>query len=252
MRVIPVLDVMRGVAVHARGGDRSRYAPVRSVLSHSAADPLLLAAAYREALGATELYVADLDAIQGGEPSAVVRALCVAEHRIWLDAGASDAVRARATLACGAAHVVIGLETLPSQKDLEEIVRAVGVDRAVFSLDLRGRTPMTRRDADLPHELPELCVWADSTGIRRFIVLDLSRVGSADGADVVLLSDVREWLPRAELVAGGGIRDARDLDALAAAGYDGALVATALHEGRVTRADVQAALGARTHSRGGK
>jgi uncharacterized protein related to proFAR isomerase len=36
-----------------------------------------------------------------------------------------------------------------------------------------------------------------------------------------------------ELVAGGGVRDRADLDALADAGADAALVATALHEGRV-------------------
>jgi phosphoribosylformimino-5-aminoimidazole carboxamide ribotide isomerase len=43
------------------------------------------------------------------------------------------------------------------------------------------------------------------------------------------------------LVAGGGVRGADDLARLADAGCDGALVATALHDGRLSAADVTAA-----------
>ena len=245
MRVIPVLDVAADVAVHARGGDRGRYTRVRSVLTDLAADPLALAAAYRDALGTSDLYVADLDAIAGGELGRTARVLCMG-HRTWLDAGAGDATRARATDECGAAYVVVGLETLSSRHGLEQIVRAVAPDRLAFSLDLRNRVAIMRENTDLPRDMHVLCAWVASTGISRFIVLDLALVGSARGADLDFLCEVREWLPQAELVAGGGVRDGRDLEALAVAGYDGALVATALHEGGVTRADVQAASGART------
>ncbi len=66
MQLIPVLDLMRGVAVQARGGDRERYEPLRTVLAADApGDPLALIQAYRDILGARECYVADLDAIQG-------------------------------------------------------------------------------------------------------------------------------------------------------------------------------------------
>ena len=41
-------------------------------------------------------------------------------------------------------------------------------------------------------------------------------------------------LPGVSIYAGGGVRDDPDLRALEAAGAAGALVATALHEGRVT------------------
>ena len=51
-RVIPVLDVKDGLAVHAVGGQRSHYRPVRSLL-HPSADPLDLARAYRDILGST-------------------------------------------------------------------------------------------------------------------------------------------------------------------------------------------------------
>jgi phosphoribosylformimino-5-aminoimidazole carboxamide ribotide isomerase len=43
------------------------------------------------------------------------------------------------------------------------------------------------------------------------------------------------------LLAGGGVRDVEDLRALAARGCDGALVATALHDGRIGARDIAAA-----------
>jgi phosphoribosylformimino-5-aminoimidazole carboxamide ribotide isomerase len=62
-------------------------------------------------------------------------------------------------------------------------------------------------------------------------VLDLARVGSGSGVDLELMSAVRRAAPRVALFAGGGVRNAEDLDALARAGCDGALVATALLSG---------------------
>ena len=69
LELIPVLDLSAGRAVHAVGGDRARYEPVRSVLApdHDG-DARALAQAYRTRLGAPRCYVADLDAITLGRP----------------------------------------------------------------------------------------------------------------------------------------------------------------------------------------
>jgi len=63
------------------------------------------------------------------------------------------------------------------------------------------------------------------------IVLDLARVGSGAGVDDAMLVELRGALPGVDLIAGGGVRDRTDLDRLAAAGANGALVATAVHRG---------------------
>ena len=69
MEVIPVLDLRQGRAVHAIGGDRSRYGVVRSALAPDAhGDPLVLARAFRRRLGSRRCYVADLDALMGDSP----------------------------------------------------------------------------------------------------------------------------------------------------------------------------------------
>ena len=66
-RVIPVIDLKGGMAVHAVGGRRDQYRPLRSVWQASAS-PIALAAALRDDLGIDRLYLADLDAIEGRPP----------------------------------------------------------------------------------------------------------------------------------------------------------------------------------------
>jgi uncharacterized protein related to proFAR isomerase len=68
------------------------------------------------------------------------------------------------------------------------------------------------------------------------LLLDLDRVGRAVGPDVALLSAVRSRVADRELLVGGGIRYAYDLQALTQLGCDGVLIGTALHGGLTARA----------------
>lgn len=70
------------------------------------------------------------------------------------------------------------------------------------------------------------------------IALDLARVGMNSGPPIDLMRELRRALPGVELVAGGGVRDAADLQALADAGADAALVGSALHLGPVGQGSV--------------
>ena len=86
-RVIPVLDVKQGIAVHGRAGRRDEYLPVQSILAPSS-DPFALLLAMRESLRIEEVYLADLDAIVGGEPNwRLFHSLRQASVRIFVDAG---------------------------------------------------------------------------------------------------------------------------------------------------------------------
>ena len=71
-------------------------------------------------------------------------------------------------------------------------------------------------------------------GVRRLIVLDLADVGTNQGPSTIpLLCRLRRLSDALELIAGGGVRDREDLQRLQDAGCDGALIASALHDGRV-------------------
>jgi phosphoribosylformimino-5-aminoimidazole carboxamide ribotide isomerase len=243
MRVIPVLDLRAGRAVHASGGERHGFPPVRSVLvSESASgDACALARAFHHTLGCEECYVADLDAIEGGSPQrALLEPLARVGSRLFIDAGVATVERARELLDAGAARIVVGLETLPSFVALELVTRAIGPERVMFSLDLRGGRPVLHAGA-APRETPLALVGrAAAAGATAILVLDLARVASGRGLDRALLEAIRSAHPGLELLAGGGIASPRDLEQLAATGLDGALVATALHAGAIGKADVAA------------
>jgi len=134
--------------------------------------------------------------------------------------------------------VVVGLETLPSFDALAAVARAVGPERLIFSLDLREGTPLAQ--TSFPGTPLEVARAAVTAGAGAIIVLDLARIGGGRGVDVVLVEALRRAFPHVELLAGGGIGTPRDLERLADAGLDGALIASALHDGRIKREDVAA------------
>jgi phosphoribosylformimino-5-aminoimidazole carboxamide ribotide isomerase len=239
MRVIPVIDLKSGAAVHAVRGERERYRPLRSEIV-AGCDPIRVARAVREGLGLDELYVADLDAIAGGPQHRDVVAGLARETRVMVDVGATDAAAVRHLLELGTARVVIGTETLPDRAALERLWADLPDAPLVLSLDLRAGRVLSP-DAELARLGPvDALARLGHSGVREVIVLDLARVGSGAGPDVPLMGELSARFPELELLAGGGVRDLADLRFLAAAGAAGALVATALHGGAIGPGDLRA------------
>jgi phosphoribosylformimino-5-aminoimidazole carboxamide ribotide isomerase len=239
MRVIPVIDLKGGVAVHAVRGERERYRPVRSRIA-AGSDAVELTRAVRDGFGLDEVYVADLDAIAGGAGNAEVVAAVAAEAHAMVDAGTSTARAVARVLDLGAARVIVGTESLPGVEAFRALRAALPDAPLVVSLDLLAGRVLSP-DAALAglHPAEALARLVDA-GAREAIVLDLARVGSGEGPDVALLADLHARLPDVDLLAGGGVRDASDLRALADAGAAGALVATALHGGAIAAGEVRA------------
>ncbi|GJE52236.1 1-(5-phosphoribosyl)-5-[(5-phosphoribosylamino) methylideneamino] imidazole-4-carboxamide isomerase [Methylobacterium tardum] len=222
--VIPVLDLRGGRVVRARRGERSSYAPIETPLAKGSA-PDAVARGLLNAWPATLLYVADLDAIiDGAAPD--LRALESIARAcpgvgLWVDAGFAAAAGVEAFLAAGLGRPVIGSE---SQSD-PGLVRRLG-DRAVFSLDTRGAE---RLGPAALHDDPSL--WPPEV-----IAMTLAQVGAGAGPDVATLGALRVRAPDRRLYAAGGVRGPDDLRALRDAGLAGALVASALHDGTLSRA----------------
>ncbi|NOT27738.1 MAG: hypothetical protein HOP16_16750, partial [Acidobacteria bacterium] len=204
-------------------------------------------------LGITELYAADLDAIASSQrcDTDVSGAATVNSAQgdiltqlagvapLWLDAGISTLVNARKALIRGSERVVVGLETLDSFDTLSAICDELGGERVAFSLDLQNGVPLSPRLPGPPIDAVGLAERAGAAGVGALIVLDLARVGSSKGLDLDTIARVRRAAPGTMLVAGGGVRGPEDLVRLAEAGCDGALVATALHDGRIQAADLR-------------
>jgi phosphoribosylformimino-5-aminoimidazole carboxamide ribotide isomerase len=245
MRVLPVIDLMAERVVRGIAGRRHEYRSIESRLGCDAT-PARVAQAFTERLGLREAYVADLDAIAGSEPAwSIYQQLADQGLRLWIDAGVSDATRARRLAeftvdGVPLAAVIAGLESLPTPATLRELLSIVGPERLVFSLDLHGRVPRVAAPAWQGFDAEQIARAALELGVRRMIVLDLARVGVGDGVGTEpLCRQLRTWDAQLEITAGGGVRHRGDLESLAQAGCNAVLVASALHDERITRDDLR-------------
>jgi phosphoribosylformimino-5-aminoimidazole carboxamide ribotide isomerase len=239
MRVFPVLDLMGGQVVRGIAGRRHEYRPVVSRLSASAR-PLDVARAFRDHFGLTHLYLADLDAIAGQAPALNVYARLQADgFRLWVDAGIRKAADGEVLAKVGIGGVVAGLESLAEPAALAELCQGLGPERVLLSLDLKEGRPLADLHVWEAADAVSITARAVRCGVRRLIVLDLARVGVATGTGTEdLCRMLMGAFPMLEVVAGGGVRDVADLRRLWQCGVAGALVASALHDGRLSRADL--------------
>jgi phosphoribosylformimino-5-aminoimidazole carboxamide ribotide isomerase len=229
LQVIPVLDLKGGEVVRARMGDRASYLPIESPLSPTS-DPIDVVRGLLAVYPFPTLYVADLDAIQGiGDNLPALRRIRseAPALRMWIDNGAADLSALEALIGADLGEPVIGSE---SQRDGTLLAPHRDSVRVVLSLDFRGHA----------FQGPEEILADPSLWPRRVIVMTLARVGSGDGPDLTRFAEIRSIAGKREIYAAGGVRDGADLSALKAAGAAGALIATALHDGRVGRADLAA------------
>jgi phosphoribosylformimino-5-aminoimidazole carboxamide ribotide isomerase len=236
MRVLPVLDLMGGQVVRGVAGRRRGYRPIVSRLCASS-DPLDVARAFRALFELNDLYIADLGAIAGGDPAFALYAdLKRGGFRLWIDAGVTELKRVHRLVDASVEQIIVGLETA-APAVLAEACRAFD-GRIVFSLDLKGGVPLGEPGAWGNSDAETIAKKAVALGVRRMIVLDLAKVGIADGTGTEeLCARLTAAHPELEVIAGGGVRDAADLRRLRDCGVRTVLLASALHDGRLTRTD---------------
>lgn len=229
MEIIPVIDLMDGVVVHARKGERASYQPIRTPLCTGSA-PLDVVRGLLALHPFSTLYVADLDAIAGrAAHAAALHTLRQAFPglAIWLDNGAADAAAVAAFRGSGPGALVLGSETQTSAALVTHHRQDPDI---ILSLDFRGEAFQGPRALlDAPQHWPP-----------RVIAMTLAQVGSGAGPDFARLASVRAAAGGRVVIAAGGLRHMADARALAAAGIAGVLAATALHDGRLSKADLAA------------
>ena len=240
MKIIPVIDILDGIVVHAVRGIRKEYQPLKSVLCPST-DPVDVARALKE-FGFAEIYVADLDAITGGHTNFSVFQRIADEtgFELMVDAGITDLARAKRVLESRVSKVIIGTETLGSIGFVAEAVEFFGSEKIVVSLDLMGDKVLSKLEFDKSKDPVVLLREFQKMGVAQIIVLDLARVGSAEGVNLPVLKRML-MNHNVKVLVGGGVRNIRDLVELKNLGVSGALLATALHSGRITLEELRLA-----------
>ncbi|HEX6311906.1 MAG TPA: 1-(5-phosphoribosyl)-5-[(5-phosphoribosylamino)methylideneamino]imidazole-4-carboxamide isomerase [Acidimicrobiia bacterium] len=238
MELYPAIDLRGGRCVRLKQGD---YA-AETVYDD---DPVAVARAFAAA-GARWLHVVDLDAARTGEPTnlATVEAICAAVPcRVQAGGGVRSAAAAGAFLGSGVARVVVGTAAVEAP-DLVDELCAMHPGKIAVGLDARGREVAVRGWRESGGvDLVELAVRFDAAGVAALVVTEIGRDGMLAGPDVDQLAAVlgAAGLP---VIASGGVATLADLTALrdlrgGERSPAGAVVGTALYEGRFT---VEAAL----------
>jgi phosphoribosylformimino-5-aminoimidazole carboxamide ribotide isomerase len=215
MEIIPVIDIKGGKAVAGKSGDRKKYEKLKTVFARSS-DPLEIA----QNIPSERLYIADLNGVMEGRPDLHLLGKLSKIKRLMVDAGIRDYEDFRRISRLDL-EVIAGTETLKSLKVLEGILRAN--KNVIVSLDIKNGRVLS---PFLPLDPKETFELLKEKGAKRFILLNISSVGTLSGFDPSLL----EVTGDTEIYVGGGIKK-EDLERLKKAKISGALVGTALHRG---------------------
>jgi phosphoribosylformimino-5-aminoimidazole carboxamide ribotide isomerase len=232
LKIIPVIDVLNGIAVHGIRGERKKYQPLRSILCKSS-DPLDLAVTF-ESLGFKSLYLADLDAILENATNFGLYKHIVAKTSLELmvDAGTADVGKAKKVLESGVTKIIIGTETLRSLDFLDQAVEAFGEDKIIVSIDLKEGKMLSLSDEVKSMDVAFFAQKLEDIGVSQIILLDLSRVGTEHGINFAVLENILEKTSL-DVLVGGGIKGVKELKELRRVGVSGALIATVLHNGKL-------------------
>ncbi len=239
MKVIPVVDILNSRVVHAIRGLRHEYQPIRSIITQSV-DPLEVAMAFKNQ-GFGVLYIADLDAIIECSTSfqPLARIFDVTGLELMVDAGVTSLERAEKLLDSGVSKLIIGTETLTNKEFVAEAVRLFGRKRVVVSVDLKGDTVLVQSGFEGCIDVMCFLREFEAMGVSDVIILDLAKVGTGEGVNNAFLEKVLDTF-NFEIYVGGGVRDIHDLVELENLGVSGALIATALHTGKITAQQLKA------------
>jgi len=232
-QLIPVLDLCGGIVVRAVAGKRSDYRPLRSLLTTSL-EPVEVLENLREATGLDTFYVADLDGIMNAKPDWVtLQRLTSTQATLIIDAGVRSPEDLQAVRLGPNVQPVIATETWTRL----DLLPVAGPSDLICSLDLHAGSlrladPQAAAAGVTPEQFAER-LWG--AGLRRWIVLDTASVGTGTGLRTLeLCRRLKASFPDSELITGGGVNSDACVREAESAGLDRLLVASALHDRRLT------------------
>jgi phosphoribosylformimino-5-aminoimidazole carboxamide ribotide isomerase len=234
---IPAIDIRGGRCVRLVQGD---YARERVF----AEDPVEMARQWVEQ-GAQRLHVVDLDGARDGtrpNRATIQRLLAALSIPVQVGGGVRSLDTAQQLIADGADRVVIGTAAAEDPVALRTWLADLGPERLIVGVDARdglvathGWTTTTQLIAQ------DFCCQLSAIGVQRVLYTDIARDGTLEGPNVPALQRLLRAEPRVRVLASGGVSSLDDLRALAEAGAEGAIIGTALYDGRLSLDAVLAA-----------
>ncbi|MGC2168483.1 MAG: HisA/HisF-related TIM barrel protein [Acidimicrobiales bacterium] len=216
MQLIPALDVLGDDAVRLEQGDYDRVL-FRQPLEE-----------FMERIVTTRpplVHVVDLQGARDGalRPDLIERCRRSAQGiPLQVSGGIRSVHGARAALDAGARRVIVGTALWTDEGALDAFVSALG-DQLVAALDVRnGQIAVRGWRADTGLSFTDALARCSSAGVTRVHVTAIDRDGTMRGPDLALYEEACR--SNLLVVAAGGVRDDADLEVLASAGCEAAIM----------------------------
>jgi phosphoribosylformimino-5-aminoimidazole carboxamide ribotide isomerase len=227
-RLIFVMDLLDGVVVHAKRGEREKYQPIHhfsSIVSSSDSIQVM------EEIKPEEVYIADLNRLMGtGSNKEILKEIRNRNRktRITVEYGIKEMEDLQEAVEAEIANsIILGTETA-TMNLIEEAAKSDIFNDISVSVDLFNKEVLTS-DKRMKIDPLLLIKELNEYPVRDVIALELDRVGTKSGIDFDFLTravDVSEH----DILCGGGVRSYEDVYKMQEIGVKGALVATAVHD----------------------
>lgn len=223
---IPAVDIRAGRCVRLVQGDFARE-------TRYADDPAEMARHWQDQ-GAARLHVVDLDGARDGvrtNASVIAKLLRSVSVPVQVGGGVRSLETARELLETGADRVIVGTRAAEDTDSLREWIAALGPERVVVGVDARDGSVAThgwQTVTDL--SVLDFCGQLAAIGVERVVYTDVGRDGLLGGPNVEITRKLARSLG---VIGSGGVATVEDLRVLAEAGAEGAIIGTALYEGRL-------------------
>lgn len=230
---IPAIDIRGGRCVRLVQGDYGRETTYGD-------DPAAMARHWVDE-GARRLHVVDLDGARDGvrtNAGAIERLIASVTVPVQVGGGIRSLDAAREVLALGADRVIVGTAAAERTESLRDWLAELNPGRIVVSVDARDGYVATRGwQTPTQHRTRDFCRTLADLGIERVLYTDVGRDGMLTGPDIETTRSIAQMLA---VIGSGGVGSIADLEALAGAGAEGAIVGTALYEKRISLKDALA------------
>lgn len=185
------------------------------------------------------LHLVDLDGAKAGKPVNVdvVKAVRSAFTGILeIGGGIRDEAAVDAYLSIGGVNrIILGSVALKNPEFTKRMLKKYGAERIVIGVD--GKNGKVAAEGWLDQSdvgMSDLIEIMAEAGAKYFIVTDVDRDGTMEGANEDLLGDLQAKFPSVRIIASGGIRNMTDIEALEARGIMDSVVGKAIYEGTIT------------------
>jgi len=230
MDIIPAIDLIDGKCVRLTQGDYNQ----KKIYNE---DPLEVAQEF-EGAGLKRLHLVDLDGAKAGAVTnwKVLEKIATKTSMIIdFGGGIKTSKDLDIVLQSGAAYATVGSIAVKQPELLFEWAEQHGTSKFMIGADVK------EEKISIGGWLEDTSIWVFDfirdlyeKGFRQFFCTDVSKDGLLQGPSTELYKRIIKEVPGIYFIASGGVSNMKDVEQLAEAGCNGAIIGKAIYENRVT------------------